>query len=67
MKRPEIPVHLKGALNVAEAAAYTSCGESTIRDLVTTQRLARVPYTDRVLIARRELDRWVESTMAVTS
>lgn len=50
-----------------EAAELTSCSESTIRSLVDQGVLARVPHTGRVLIARKELDRWVVSSMEVAS
>ena len=53
----------KLALNAAEAAELVGVSEKTIRILVRDGKLARVPDTDRLLIARAELERWVTSTM----
>jgi transposase len=60
-RRPEVPVHLKAGLSVAEAAAMSGESESSIRRLVREGVLARAPYTGRVIIARAELDRWLMS------
>jgi excisionase family DNA binding protein len=60
---PTMPVYRKVALDAAEAAVLTSVSESTIRRLIAEGLLARVPHTHRVLIARRELERWAESSM----
>lgn len=54
----------KLALSVPEAAQLVGLSERAVRRLVDGGILARVPDTDRVLIARAELDRWVTSTMA---
>ncbi len=51
----------KLALNAAEAAELVGVSESTIRHLVRDGKLKRVPDTDRLLIARAELERWVNS------
>lgn len=64
---PSVPPHLKLAVDVDAAADLVSVGTSTIRRLVDEGVLARVPHTQRVLIARRELERWVESTMGAAS
>lgn len=61
-----VPIHLRAALGVPEAAAMISVSEPTIRALVDKGVLARVPHVGRVLIARAELDRWVTSTMPRT-
>jgi excisionase family DNA binding protein len=57
----------KLALNAAEAAELVGVSEKTIRILVRDGKLARVPDTDRLLIARAELERWVTSTMGKAS
>ena len=57
----------KLALNAAEAAELVGVSEKTIRILVRDGKLARVPDTDRLLIARAELERWVTSTMGEAS
>lgn len=59
-----IPAHLKLALSVHEAAEMVSVSDSTIRRLIDDGHLAKVPFTDRVLIARAELERWVQSGRA---
>ena len=56
-----MPLAEKLALSVAEAGQLVGLAPSSIRRLVNDGVLARVPHTDRVLIARRELDRWVNS------
>ena len=57
----------KLALNATEAAELVGVSEKTIRILVRDGKLARVPDTDRLLIARAELERWVTSTMGAAS
>lgn len=64
---PEIPTHLKLALTVPEAAAMIGLGNSSIRRLIEDGVLARVPHTNRVLIARAELERFVTSTTKAAS
>lgn len=58
-----VPTHLKLALSIPEAAEMVSLSEASLRRLVNEGVLARVPHTERVLIARAELDRYVTSTM----
>lgn len=53
----------KLALSVPEAAELVSLSDSAVRRLIAEGTLARVPDTDRVLVARAELERWVNSTM----
>lgn len=56
------PAHLKLALNAADAGDLVGgISETSIRRLVEQGHLARVPHTDRLLIARIELERWVAS------
>jgi len=58
----------KLALSAAEAGELVGgLSEKTIRNLVRDGKLARVPDTDRLLIARAELERWVTSTMGEAS
>ena len=57
----------KLALSAAEAGELVGVSEKTIRNLVRDGKLARVPDTDRLLIARAELERWVTSTMGEAS
>lgn len=63
MSAVDVPVWHKSSLSVAEAAAMSGESETSIRRLVRKGVLARVPSTGRLLIARAELDRWVQSTM----
>lgn len=62
-----VPVHLKLALSVGEAAAMIGLSQSSIRRLVADGHLRTVPFTDRVLIARAELERYVTSTMTAVA
>jgi excisionase family DNA binding protein len=59
--RTPVRVAEKIALSASEAGALTGLSASTITRLVRRGVLAPVPHVGRVLIARRELDRWVES------
>ncbi|MFT3854785.1 MAG: helix-turn-helix domain-containing protein [Ilumatobacteraceae bacterium] len=59
--RAVVPVHLRIAVGLDGAAALTDLSPPTIARLVKDGVLARVPGTDRVIIARIELDRWVAS------
>lgn len=52
------PLHLRIALTVPEAAELVGLSAPTIRRLIADKKLARVPDTDRVIIARLELERW---------
>lgn len=52
------PLHLRIALTVPEAAELVGLSAPTVRALVHKGVLARVPDTDRVIIARVELERW---------
>lgn len=61
--RHTVPINLRVALTVPEAAAMVGISDTALRRLITKGVLATVPHTDRVLIARVELDRWVTSTM----
>lgn len=56
-----VPLHLKLALTVPEAAALVSLSDTALRRLIDQGVIAKVPHTDRVLIARAELDRWINS------
>lgn len=58
-----IPIHLRLALTVPQSAAMVGISDTSIRRLIAQGVLATVPHTDRVLIARVELERWVTSTM----
>lgn len=61
------PLHLRIALTVPEAAELVGLSAPTVRALVHKGVLARVPDTDRVIIARVELDRWVNSGREVAA
>lgn len=61
MNTPAVRIAEKVALSVPEAAQLTGLSSSSITRLVRRGVLATVPHVGRVLIARRELDRWVES------
>lgn len=54
-----VPVHLKVALSVREVALLTGTSEWTVRRLLDQGVLPRVPYTERTLIARIAVERWV--------
>lgn len=56
------PPHLKLALSVTDAADLFSLSEASIRRAITDKTIARVPHTERVLIARIELERWAASS-----
>lgn len=56
------PLHLRIALTVPEAAELVGLSAPTIRRLIADKKLARVPDTDRVIIARLELERWATGT-----
>lgn len=58
-----VPVHLKLALSADEAGVMVGLSPASVRRLVVAGVLARVPHTDRLLIARAELERYVTSTM----
>lgn len=64
LMKHDVPLHLKIALSVPEAAALISCSDWTVREMIRKGVLARVPHTDKVLIARTELDRLVNSGVA---
>jgi excisionase family DNA binding protein len=64
--RPEsqVPRHLKIALSVQDVAALCSISTPTVRRLVAEGVLPRVPHTERVLIPRSAVERWVEGAAA---
>lgn len=51
----------KLAYSVPEVAAMVGLSEPAVRRLVARGVLTRVPHTERLLIARVELERWVGS------
>lgn len=63
MNTPPVALHLRVALTADEAGALLGLSGGSVRRLVETQVLARVPHTTRLLIARAELDRFATSTM----
>jgi len=54
----------KIAYTAAEAAELVGLSESGIRNLVRDGKLRRVPDTGRLIIARTELERWVNREVA---
>lgn len=56
------PIAERLAYGVDELAAAVGVSPTSIRRLIASGILARVPYTDRVLVARTEVDRWLNST-----
>lgn len=52
------------ALTVPQTAALVGLSTASIRRLIADGVLARVAHTDRVLIARAELDRWLSERSA---
>jgi excisionase family DNA binding protein len=63
-KQGAIPAHLKLALSVREVADLCSISTPTVRRLVAEGVLPRVPHTERVLIARTSVERWVQGEAA---
>jgi excisionase family DNA binding protein len=63
-KTQGVPTHLKLALSVREVADLCSISTPTVRRLVAEGVLPRVPHTERVLIARTAVQRWVEGDAA---
>jgi len=59
-----VPTHLKLALSVREVADLCSILTPTVRRLVAEGVLPRVPHTERVLIARTAVERWVQGEAA---
>lgn len=58
-----VPIEQRLALSIPQAGELVGLSARTVRRLVDSGVLARVPHTERVLIARAELERWVTSTM----
>ena len=56
-----LPVSQKLALSVSEVALVCGISTSLVRKLVAQGVLPRVPHTDRVLIARASVERWVNT------
>jgi excisionase family DNA binding protein len=54
-----VPVESKLALSVSEVADICGISTSLVRKLVARGVLPRVPHTERVLIARTAVERWV--------
>ena len=54
----------KLALSVQDVAAVCGISQSAVRKLVREGVLPRVPHTDRLLVARTAVERWVESGAA---
>ena len=50
------------AYGVDELAALVGVSPSSIRRLIKTGVLAKVPHIDRVLVARTEVERWLNAT-----
>jgi excisionase family DNA binding protein len=59
-----VPASQKLALSVSEVAEIVGISTSLVRRLVNDGVLPRVPHTDRVLIARTAVERWVEGSAA---
>lgn len=57
-----VPIHLKLALSVPEAAALVGLSEASIRRFIADGTLPRVPHTERVLIARSALEAFVQGS-----
>lgn len=62
--RRQVPLNERLALSPAEAGSLLGVSESLVRRLINDGVLARVPHTERVLIARTELERFVTSGVA---
>lgn len=60
-----VPVERKLALSVPEVADLIGLSESSVRRLVDSGVLAKLPDTHRTQILRADLDRWLTSAKAV--
>lgn len=60
----QIPLSERLAFSAAEAGSLLGVSESLVRRLVREGKLARVPHTERLLIARTEIERFVGSGVA---
>ena len=56
-----MPAAEKVALSVQDVSQLCGISQSLVRKLVRDGVLPRVPHTDRLLIARTAVERWVES------
>jgi len=54
-----LPIDRKLALSAVEAGELVGLSETSIRRMVRSGFLKSLPGTDRLLIARVELDRWM--------
>jgi excisionase family DNA binding protein len=57
-----VPLSERTGLSCAEVAALNGMSEATVRRLVRDGVLARVRHTQRVVIARTEMERWLTDT-----
>ena len=64
MSAVEVPLRDRIALNVDEAGALLGLSGSAVRRLIDDGVLGRVPHTNRVLVARVELDRFAAQAVA---
>lgn len=62
--RKQVPFSERLAFSAAEAGSLIGASESLVRRLVAEGKLARVPHTERLLIPRAELERFVTSGVA---
>jgi predicted DNA-binding transcriptional regulator AlpA len=62
-----VPLDRKPALSLEEASALTGYSVSTLSRLVASGALSPIPHVrGRTVIARKELDRWLDSTVGAT-
>lgn len=59
-----VPLSERLAFSAAEAGSLLGVSESLVRRLVREGKLARVPHTERILIARTEIERFVRQGVA---
>lgn len=60
----QVPLSERLAFSAAEAGSLLGVSESLVRRLVREGKLARVPHTERILIARTEIERFVRQGVA---
>lgn len=60
--RTAVPASEKLALSVPEVAQIVGISTSSVRRLIADGVLPRVPHTERVLVARTAVERWVNQT-----
>ena len=61
MSSQQIPVHLKAALVVEEAAALVSTSKNTIYQAIDSGQLAYFRIGRKIVIRRKSLEKWMKA------